>query len=55
MLVLLAIHTVPIWEDGGKVRVAGLEEVRKDLAVVGWAELMDVEIFGERRRFLLVT
>lgn len=54
MFVLIAIHTVPIWEDHGELRVAGINEVRKDLAVMGWAEIMDVELYGERRQFLVV-
>lgn len=53
MLVLHAYHTVPVLDDHGVRRVAGVNEIRKDLPVIGWANLMDVEIYGDCRQFLM--
>jgi hypothetical protein len=54
---LRSCHTVPIWDDDGRVHIAGIDEERPDLAeyVIGWANLAEIELVpGLLRTFLMV-
>lgn len=50
------VHTVPVWSDGVHTHIAGIDEVRPDLEdyVIGWANIAEIDINGQRRLFLLV-
>lgn len=56
-MILHAIHTVPVWNDNGALHVCRIGEVRPDLGpwVIGWANILDLTLYGERRHFLLVS
>lgn len=51
---LLAVYTVPVWDDHGNVHVCGPCEVRPDLEdrVIGWANLLVIDIQGEQHTLL---
>lgn len=55
-----SVHTVPVWNDGGRPHVAALDEIRPDLEdkVIGWANLAVIDLgrdFREApRTFILV-
>jgi hypothetical protein len=53
---LLAVHTVPVWDEHGNVHVCGPDEVRPDLEhrVIGWANLLVMDIEGEQHTLLAV-
>jgi hypothetical protein len=56
-MLLRSCHTVPVWNDGGRVHIAGIDEVRPDLSesVIGWANLAEIELApGHIRTFLMV-
>lgn len=54
---LRSCHTVPVWDDGGRLHVAQIDEDRPDLAdcVIGWVNLAQIELApGHTRTFLMV-
>ena len=54
MLVLRRIHDIPIlWDDEcERARVARIGEICDADHVIGFAEILDVDLYGERRLFL---
>lgn len=49
----LAVHTCPLWEEPTGQRRIGMDHEPDHPPVVGWVNLHEVEIDGERRLFLL--
>ena len=49
----LAVHTVPLWEEEDGTRRLGMEGEDPHPPVVGWCNVMLIEINGEVRPFLL--
>jgi hypothetical protein len=53
---LFAVHTCPMWEEpDGTRRPPRDGEVRRDLRVVGWCNVLVVEIRGAVHRLLAVA
>jgi hypothetical protein len=52
-MIALALHTVPVWEhDDGELEL-GLEPESDPPPVVGWANVLELELDGDRYRLLL--
>lgn len=50
---LLAVHTVPVWEEPNGQHTLGIEHRDPHPPVVGWANVAAIVISGEPRWFLL--
>jgi hypothetical protein len=51
---LKAVHTCPVWEEPDGTRRPGFEEEPDHPPVVGWCNVLDIELGGERYRLLAV-
>ncbi len=54
-LKMRAVHTCPLWEDPDGRRRPGLAEEPDHPPVVGWVNVMDVDVAGERHLLLLTN
>jgi hypothetical protein len=50
---MFAVHTCPLWEDANGWRRPGMDYDPSKPRVVGWVNVMEAEIAGERHRLLL--
>jgi hypothetical protein len=50
---VIAVHTCPLWQDVDGTRRPGMEPEATTPEVVGWVNVMEAEIAGERHRLLL--
>ena len=49
----LVVHTVPLWEEKDGTRRLGMETENPHPPVVGWCNVMLIEIHGDVRPFLM--
>lgn len=50
----LAIHTCPVWEDQDGQRLIGFHPAQQpDPEVVGWVNVMVLELYGQQHELLL--
>ena len=50
---MIAVHTCPLWEGPDGTRRPGVAAESNHPPVVGWVNVMEVEISGRRHRLLL--
>jgi hypothetical protein len=51
---LAAVHTCPVWEEADGTRRPGFDEEPDHPPVVGWCNVLVIDLNGERRRLLAV-
>jgi hypothetical protein len=52
-VIMLAVHTCPLWEHQDGQRIIGINPCAHQLPVVGWCNAAHIAINGETRWFLL--
>lgn len=52
-MTLLAVHTVPLWQEDDGSRTLGIKPRADHPPVVGWCNLARIRIGGEVRWFVL--